>query len=83
MTNTNNNNEFKGYSLFNDLEDKALQIYSRARTLVNIMEDHAVGKDVSGAGLLLCMGYFKSLPENERQGVHEKAEELLKTRKAT
>lgn len=74
-------NEFKGYSLFNDVEDKEVQTYNRARIMVNIMEDHAVGKNVSGAGLLVSMGYFQSLPPEDREAVHEKAAELLQKKK--
>lgn len=73
----NNNNEFKGYGLFNDVEDKDVQLYNRARTLINIMEDHAVGKNVSGTGALICAGYFQSIPSEERQAVHSKTAALL------
>ena len=73
----NNKNEFKGYGLFNDVEDKEVQVYNRARTLVNIMEDHAVGKSVSGTGAMICAGYFNSLPPEDRAEVHSKTAALL------
>lgn len=76
-----NNNEFKGYSLFNDLEDKDLQVHNRARILINIMEDHAVGRNVNGTGALLAYGYFASIPEAERADVHTKFAELLAKKK--
>ena len=74
---SNNNNEFKGYGLFNDVEDKEVQIHNRARTLVNIMEDHAQGRNVTGVGALICAGYFKSLPEEDRADVHSRTAAML------
>lgn len=79
----NNTNEFKGYGLFNDVEDKEIQIYNRARTLVNIMEDHSEQapdsneKVITGKGALLCIGYFNSLPEDDRAAVHSKTAALI------
>ena len=78
----NKNNEFRGYGLFNDVEDKEIQIFNRARTLVNIMDDHSKGDEVNGTGAMICMGYFKSLPGDDRMAVHEKAFQMLEERKA-
>lgn len=78
-----NTNEFRGYGLFNDVEDKEIQIYNRARTLTNIMEDHSTidaetgDKVVTGKGALLCYGYFTSLPEADRADVHAKTASIL------
>ena len=74
---SNNNNEFKGYGLFNDVEDKELQTYNRARILANIMEDHAVGTNVSGTGALICAGYFNSIPPEDRGAVHSRTAAIL------
>lgn len=77
-----NNNEFKGYSLFNDVEDKELQAFNRARVMANIMEDHSVERNVNGTGLMLLMGYFQSLPEGqEREDVHAALTKILTTKK--
>lgn len=73
----NNKSDIKGYSLFNDVEDKEVQIHNRARTLVNIMEDHAVGKNVSGTGALICAAYFNNLPAEDREAVHSRAAVML------
>lgn len=78
---TNKNNEFKGYGLFNDVEDKEIQIHNRARTLVNIMEDNSKDGLVNGTGALICMGYFKSLPEEDRLDVHTRAQQMIEERK--
>lgn len=80
---TNKNNEFRGYGLFNDVEDKEIQIYNRARTLFNIMEDHSEqvqGSDekvITGKGAILCQGYFLSLPAEDRAAVHSKTSAII------
>lgn len=73
----NNNDDYAGYSLFTDVEDKELQVYNRARTMVNIMEDHSVGKNVSGRGAMICAGYFNKLPAEDREAVHSKTAAIL------
>ena len=35
---SNNNNTYKGYSLFNDITDNTLKAYNRAVTMFNIQE---------------------------------------------
>ena len=74
---TNNNNEYRGYGLFNDVEDKDLQTHNRARILMNIMEDHSQGDKVTGMGAVICVGYFKALPEEDRTAVHAKTAALM------
>lgn len=74
----NNNNEFKGYSLFNDIEDAEVQRYNRARILVNIMEDHSDEfRNVNLTGLMLCKGYFDLVAPEERDNVLNEAKKLL------
>ena len=74
----NNNNEFKGYSLFNDVEEKDTQRYNRARILVNIMEDHSDAKrNVNLTGLMLCKGYFDLIEPEERDVILEETKKLL------
>ena len=72
-------NEIKGYSLFNEVEDAAIQIYNRARTMKNIMLDHSdKNKNVNTTGVVLVTQYFKSIDEGSRQAVYSKLAELLK-----
>lgn len=72
-------NEIKGYSLFNEVEDAAIQIYNRARTMKNIMLDHSdKNKNVNTTGVVLVTQYFKSIDEGSRQAVYNKLAELLK-----
>lgn len=72
-------NEIKGYGLFNEVEDKAVQTYNRARSMKNIMLDHSdKDKNISAAGNMLLIQYFSMVPEADRQAVHSKLAELLK-----
>lgn len=69
---------FKGFSLFNDVEDESLQSFNRARILANIAQDHLKGGRVNVKGAALVLGYFKELPEAERLPVKMKFEQLMK-----
>ena len=68
-----NQNEFKGYSLFNDIEDFDLRNRNRAVILANIMEDNLTAKKkVTGKGSTLILGYFLNVPEVDRKSVRDK-----------
>ena len=70
--------EFNGYSLFTDLEDKKAQIYNRARVMKNMMMDNSKDKVVNAQGKFLIIGYMNQLPTEARAAVYSKLEELLK-----
>lgn len=70
--------EFNGYSLFTDLEDKEAQIYNRARVMKNMMMDNSKDKVVNAQGKFLIIGYMNQLPTEDRATVYSKLEELLK-----
>jgi hypothetical protein len=68
-----NQNEFKGYSLFNDIEDFDLRNRNRAVILANIMEDNLTAKKkVTGKGSTLILGYFMNVPEVDRKTVRDR-----------
>lgn len=73
-----NKNEYKGFSLFNDVEDKELQTRNRAVIMCNIVEHNTKDKKITPRGAGLALGYFSSIPAEERKGVEEKFEELIK-----
>lgn len=77
----NAQNEYKGFSLFNDVEDDLLRIRNRAVVLANMAEDNAekVGK-VSPRGASLIFGYFQLVPPHERIAVRDKFAEQMKAR---
>ena len=60
---------YKGFSLFNDIEDVALQTQNRARVLFNIAEDHIKSKRINQKGVALILGYFNQVPEQDRLSV--------------
>lgn len=73
---------YRGFGLFNDVEDKGLQSYNRARILVNMMEDNeALNADgergVSVKGAALVSGYFMQVPEADREQVRDEVERIL------
>lgn len=66
-----NQNQFKGYSLFNDITDTALRIRNRAVVLCNIAESNTIKGLISPRGTALILGYFNHVPPNERSDVKE------------
>lgn len=68
------NNDFKSYSLFNDIEDMDLRNRNRAVVLANIAQDHIdrKSKRVSIKGAALILGYFGCVDMEDRQSVQEK-----------
>jgi hypothetical protein len=57
---------FKGFSLFNDVDDESLQAFNRGRVMANIFQDHMRDGRVNIKGSALVLGYFKEIPEPER-----------------
>jgi hypothetical protein len=64
---TTQTNDYKGFSLFNDIDDSSLRTRNRAVVLANIAENNAKNRLISANGLSLIMGYFSKLPEDQRQ----------------
>ncbi len=61
-----NENQFKGFELFKDIDDVALRTRNRAVVLANIAEDNTKARRISLKGVNLILGYFSAIPENER-----------------
>jgi hypothetical protein len=82
MTNVNNiRDEYRGFALFSDIEDKSLQSRNRAVVLANMMQDHMnKQKKLQGKGAALVLGYFNALPEEERASVKEQFTLAMKER---
>ena len=63
-------NEFRGFSLFSDIEDAELRARNRAVVLTNIAEDNKTkDKKISSKGAMLILGYFSNIPQEERKEV--------------
>lgn len=75
-------NDFKTYSLFNDIDDVELRNRNRAVVLANIAEDHIdrKSKRVSIKGANLILGYFANVPEEDREDVKNKFSDNMKQR---
>lgn len=64
-------NEYKGFSLFSDIEDSSLRNRNRAVVLANIAEDNLnKEKRITPKGAALVLGYFSQVPEAERSDVY-------------
>lgn len=72
--------EFKGFSLFNDVEDEALRNRNRAVVLANIAEDHSKLKKLSIKGAALVAGYFQKIPDEAKQAVLKLFQQNMKER---
>lgn len=78
MLQENQVNEFKGFSLFNDIEDEELQARNRAVVLSNIAEDYTnKERKINAKGAALILGYFSLIPSSERLTVKERFTENL------
>ena len=71
---------FKGFSLFNDIEDQELRNRNRSVVLANIAQDNTRNKLISAKGASLILGYFGLIPEAERGAVQGKFLEAMKSR---
>lgn len=75
------NNEYKGFSLFNDIDDAALRTRNRAVTLCNIAEAHTnKEKRISPGGASLMIRYTEQIPQEERKEMLSKMVVFMKER---
>lgn len=74
----NNNDEFKGYSLFNDIEDADLRNRNRSVIMFNILDHNTKDQRCSPKGAALILGYFSKIPKEERDDVESRFEQLVK-----
>lgn len=65
------NDEYKGFSLFSDIEDLSLRTRNRSVVLANIAEGSSKNHKISPNGMALIIGYFDKLPKGERKSVME------------
>lgn len=65
-------NEFRGYPLFNDVEDPIIRDSNRASIMFNIFEHNRVKGKLSERGTGILFGYFGQIPVEERQGLYHR-----------
>lgn len=73
-------NNYKGFSLFNDIEDVSLRTRNRAVVLSNIFQDNSKDAKTTPKGASLILNYFNLIPEGERKSVMEKFKEMMSER---
>lgn len=71
-------NQYKGFELFNDVEDDGLRAFNRATVLRNISQDYSKDQKISHKGLALILGYFGEIPMAERMDVRDNYVKLMK-----
>lgn len=67
-----NKNDYKGFCLFNDVEDETLKSRNRAVVLSNIAESNIKDRRINAKGVALILGYFNQIPMAERTPVKER-----------
>lgn len=68
---------FKGFGLFNDVEDASMQAFNRGRMMVNIVMDHSKDGKFNMKGVALSTGYMNAIPKGERRAALEEFIRLL------
>lgn len=76
-------NQYKGYALFNDVEDRELRVRNRATVLANIFEDNSRDGKVNLRGNQDAVGYFAQLPKEELRDIYAVLSQVLVERGIT
>lgn len=74
------NNDWEGYSLFNDIDDDNLRTDNQGTVLANILEDTMKDGMVSGKGRELALGYMENVFFLDREMAATKAKKFLEDR---
>lgn len=72
--------EYKGFSLFFDIEDSALRSRNQAVVLANMAESNSKNRRITPNGAGLIIGYFDRIPKEERKTVYDKFVVEMKAR---
>lgn len=67
MIENNKRTAYKGFCLFNDIEDYALKTRNRAVVLANMADDNSEARRINAKGAALILGYFQQIPSDERE----------------
>lgn len=73
-------NDYKGYALFNDVQDEELRAHNRAVVMLNLLQDHSRDKKISEQGLSLLREYFDNIPQVDRFDTYAKFQQEIKDR---
>lgn len=72
--------EYKGFSLFFDIEDTVLRSRNQAVVLANMAESNSKNRRITPNGAGLIIGYFDKIPKEERKSVYDKFVVEMKAR---
>lgn len=72
--------EYKGFSLFFDIEDSVLRSRNQAVVLANMAESNSKNRRITPNGAGLIIGYFDKIPKEERKTVYDKFVVEMKAR---
>lgn len=72
--------EYKGFSLFFDIEDSDLRSRNQAVVLANMAESNSKNRRITPNGAGLIIGYFDRIPKEERKTVYDKFVVEMKAR---
>lgn len=64
--------QYKGFELFDDIEDTSLRNRNRAVVLTNLAVDNTKRRIIAPKGAALILGYFQQVPEEDRNDVRER-----------
>lgn len=67
MIEENKRTAYKGFCLFNDIEDYMLKTRNRAVVLANLAFDNSQDAKINAKGAALILGYFQMIPSDERE----------------
>ena len=73
-------NEYKGFSLFNDLADYGLRNRNRAVMLCNMASNHSKDQRITPQGASLILNYFNHVPQEDRADVRDRFMNEMKQR---
>lgn len=72
MSQNDKEGTYRGFDLFNDIEDVGLKAHNRAAIMSNICEAHTKKGKITPGGAGLAIGYFNSIPVEERKTTFDK-----------
>lgn len=64
------NDSYKGFTLFNDIEDVKLRNYNRSVLMSNIAEFNIKQEKITKKGAALIVGYFDCIPDEDKKQVY-------------
>jgi hypothetical protein len=75
--NEEHQNDYRGFCLFNDVQNPVLRNKNRATVLSNMAEDNCKNNMMSPKGSALIMGYFSRIPDIDKTDVIEKYKDIM------